>query len=105
MSDNLRQITVKVESPGGDAKSVNVYLFDRSVRFGRYQVRTNADGRRDVYYSDIEGASFSKTRKVPKANGPAPCGDQAVATMAEDLARMGLSAPDLLDPGFAIWPE
>ncbi|MBQ3328323.1 MAG: hypothetical protein IJG88_00015 [Eggerthellaceae bacterium] len=102
MSQDLKEITVEVARQDGEAKAVDVYLFDGAKRIGRYQVRTNADGRRDVYHSDIENGSFTCRRKLPKAAKPVPCGDSAVAAIAADLADRGLSAPALDDPGFSL---
>ena len=91
VNGDLREISVSLSRPD-NPRVVDVYLFDGARRFGRYQVRTNADGRRDVYYSDIEGKSFSKTRKVQKP-ADIPAGESPVAaTIERDLSDRGISA-------------
>lgn len=97
-----KEIRIEVARQGDDSRAVDVYLFDGARRIGRYQVRTNADGRRDVYHSDIENGSFTCRRKLPKAASPVPCGDSTVAAIAADLRAHGLSAPALEDPGFSL---
>lgn len=95
MSQDLKEIAIEVARQDGEAKAVDVYLFDGAKRIGRYQVRTNADGRRDVYHSDIENGSFTCRRKLPKAAAAAPHEDPAVAAIAADLESRGMHADAL----------
>lgn len=102
MNQAPREIDIEVAREGDDSRSVDVYLFDGARRIGRYQVRANADGRRDVYYSEIEGKSFSKTRKVQKAPGGPVGADPISAAIEKDLAGRGMAAPALASMKFAF---
>ena len=102
MEGHLREVRLEVGRSNEDAGKVNVFLFEGARRVGRYQIRTNADGRRDVYYSDIEGKSFNGTRKVQKPAGVSSSRDSVIGAIERDLSDKGMAASAIggLDLGF-----
>ena len=102
MEGHLREVRLEVGRSDEGAGRVNVFLFEGARRVGRYQIRTNADGRRDVYYSDIEGKSFNGTRKVQKPAGDSSSRDSVIGAIERDLSDRGMAAPAIgsLDLGF-----
>ena len=98
MTKNLKEVRVEASRQASD-HALDLYVFDRAQRIGRYQVRVNSDGKHDIYYSDIRGGKFSKTRKVQQ---PSVTGNPIAAAVSSDLANRGLYAPQLMHLDFSL---
>ncbi len=104
METLLKEVSIEVSRSDSAKRSVDIFVFNGAGKIGRYQVRTNVDGSRDVYHSDIDGGSFNNTRKVQRALSADQFADEAAATIADDLKRRGFVAPALRELSLAL-PE
>lgn len=93
MPVDLRPVSIEASRDG--ERSVSLFVVDQGSRVGRYQVRTNAEGRRNVYFSPMSNGSFAGPEKLAVPSSCAPYADPVVKAMAADLERRGMQAPGI----------